>query len=91
MSGWRALSSVSLCKNLIECWALLRGLSCPSAEVAEVIHGCLFASRLSCLVWVCLVPVSCERVMCGLRLFVFGLCSLPFGAHAVRRAPRPSL
>jgi hypothetical protein len=30
-------------------------------------------------------------VLCGLRLFVFGLGSLPFGAHAVRRVPHPSL
>jgi hypothetical protein len=29
--------------------------------------------------------------MCGLRLFVYGLGSLPFGAHAVRRVPCPSL
>jgi hypothetical protein len=41
--------------------------------------------------WVCLEPVSCVCVLCGLRLFVFGLGSLPFGAHAVCHVPRPSL
>jgi hypothetical protein len=39
------------------------------------------------LIW----PASCGFVLCGLRLYVFGLGSLPFGVRAVRRVPRPSL
>jgi hypothetical protein len=57
----------------------------------EVVRSCLFASRLRRLVWVCLGPVSCARVLRGLRLLVFGLGSLPLGTHAVSRVPCPPL
>jgi hypothetical protein len=59
---------------------------------SEVVRGCLLGGRLGLPEWVCLEPVSCGCVLCGLRLFVFDLGSLPFRAHAaVKRVSRPSL
>jgi hypothetical protein len=81
--------------TLISSRAPLRGLSCPRPRWSENVRGCLFGSRLGCHVLECLDPVwllsrasvACVACVCS----SLASTSSPFGAHAVRRAPRPSL
>jgi hypothetical protein len=68
-------STVKNCFRACQARAQERGQRPVLRPGSEVVSCCLFGSRLDCHVWECLEPVLCECVLCGLRVFVFGLAA----------------